>query len=98
VDRYEGVTTDYFNKYNISVVLRGMRYVTDIHYERDFAINNKKIIQEIETLFLFSGTGTEVISAKWIKEIAFHDGDLKGLVPPLVQTKIKQRILKGERV
>ena len=47
----------------------------------------------METLFLFSDTGTEVVSAKWIKEIAFHKGDLTGLVPPFVQRKIEQRIL-----
>ena len=93
VDKYEGLTTDYLKKHDISVVLRGIRSVTDFPYERDLAVNNKKIFPEMETLFLFSGMGTEVISAKWIKEIAFHNGNLKGLVPPLVQTKIKQRVL-----
>ncbi len=95
VDKYEGLTANYLKKHNISIVLRGVRSVTDFPYERDLALNNKKIFPEMETLFLFSETGTEGISAKWIKEIAFHKGDLKGLVPPLAQEKIQQRILKG---
>ena len=96
VDKYEGLTTDYLKKNNIFVVLRGIRSVTDFPYERDLAVNNKKIFPDMETLFLFSGTGTEVVSAKWIKEIAFHKGDLKGLVPAFVEKKIKQRMGKGE--
>ena len=95
VDKHEGLTTDYLRKHNVSIVLRGVRSVTDFPYERDLAVNNKKIFPKMETLFLFSGTGTEVISAKWIKEIAFHKGNLEGLVPSFVQEKINQRILKG---
>ena len=98
VDKYEGLTTDYLKKHNLSIVLRGVRSVTDFPYERDLAVNNKKIFPKMETLFLFSGTGTEVVSTKWVKEIAFHKGNLKGLVPPFVQKKIEQRILKGEKI
>ena len=96
VDKHEGLTTDYLRENKISIVLRGIRSVTDFPYERDLAINNKKIFPKMETLFLFSGMGTEVVSAKWIKEIAFHKGDLKGLVPDFVEEKIKERITKGD--
>ena len=95
IDKHEGLTTDYLKKNNIFTVLRGIRSVTDFPYERDLAINNKKIFPEMETLFLFSGMGTEVVSAKWIKEIAFHKGRLKDLVPEFVEEKIKQRISQG---
>ena len=98
VDKHEGLTTDYLKKNKIFVVLRGIRSVTDFPYERDLAINNKKIFPKMETLFLFSGMGTEIVSAKWIKEIAFHKGSLKGLVPSCVEKKIKRRIKKGEQL
>ena len=94
VDKYKGLTTDYLKKNNLSIVLRGIRSVTDFPYERDLAVNNKKIFPQMETLFLFSETGTEGVSAKWIKEIAFHKGDLTGLVPAFVEKKLKQRVLK----
>lgn len=96
VDKHEGLTTDFLKKNKISIVLRGIRSVTDFPYERDLAVNNKKIFPKMETLFLFSGMGTEAVSAKWIKEIAFHKGSLKGLVPDFVEAKIKERIIKGE--
>lgn len=98
IDKHKGLTTEYLKQNNISIVLRGVRSVTDFPYERDLAVNNKKIFPKMETLVLFSGTGTEVVSAKWIKEIAFYKGDLKGLVPPFVQGKIEQKILQGEKV
>ena len=98
VDKHEGLTTDYLKKHNMSIVLRGIRSVTDFPYERDLAVNNKKIFPEVETLFLFSGTGTEMVSAKWIKEIAFHKGDLKGLVPLEVQKEIERKLSKKEEI
>ena len=96
VDKHEGLTTNYLKENNISIVLRGVRSVTDFPYERDLAVNNRKIYPKMETLFLFSDTETEAVSAKWVKEIASHKGDLKDLVPPFVQRKIEQRILQGE--
>ena len=98
VDKHESLTTDYLKKNKLFIVLRGIRSVTDFPYERDLAVNNKKIFPEMETLFLFSGTGTEVVSAKWIKEIAFHKGDLNGMVPDFVQKKIEQRVSKGKKI
>ena len=98
VESYQGLTTEYLKKKNISIVLRGIRSVTDFPYERDLSVNNKKIFPNMETLFLFSDTQTEVVSAKWIKEIAFHQGSLKGLVPLFVQKKIEKRISQGEKI
>ena len=97
VDQHKGLTTEYLKAKNISIVLRGVRSVTDFPYERDLAVNNKKIFPKIETLFLFSDTGTEVVSTKWIKEIAFHNGDLTNLVPPFVQKKIKEKVLSNRK-
>jgi len=93
VDYYEGLTTDYLKKNHINIVVRGIRSVTDFPYERDLACNNKKIFPDMETLFLFSGVDTELVSSKWIKEIAFHKGNLKGLVPEFIEQKIKDKLL-----
>ena len=98
VDQHKGLTTEYLKTKKLSLVLRGIRSVTDFPYERDLAVNNKKIFPKMETLFLFSETGKEVVSTKWIKEIAFHNGDLQNLVPPFVKDKIKERLLKGENL
>ena len=93
VKSHEGLTTDWLKKNKAFVVLRGIRSVADFPYERDMALNNKKIFPQMETLFLFSQTETETVSAKWIKEIAFHKGDLNGLVPPFAQKLIEKKVL-----
>lgn len=98
VDQHKGLTTDYLKTNNISLVLRGIRSVTDFPYERDLSVNNKKILPKMETLFLFSSAETEVVSSKWIKEIAYHKGTLKGLVPVFVQKQIEKHILKGDKI
>lgn len=98
VDQHRGLTTKYLKKNNIFIVLRGIRSVTDLPYERGLAVNNKKIFPKMETLFLFSETGTEMVNTKWIKEIAFHKGDLTDLVPPSVQKKIEQKVLEEEKI
>ena len=97
VEKYEGLTTDYLKDKKLFTVLRGVRSVTDFPYERDLAINNKKILPQMETLFLFSTTGTEAVSSKWIKEIAYHKGSLKGLVPPFVEKRIKKHLGKDKK-
>ena len=54
VDKYEGLTTDYLKKNKIFTVLRGIRSVTDFPYERDLAVNNKKIFPHMEdSVFIF---------------------------------------------
>ena len=92
VDSYSGLTKDYARQKGIFVLIRGLRSTSDLLYERDIAINNKKMYPALETFLVFSETGQEVISAKLIKEIATHGGNLTDLVPPHVQKKIKNKL------
>ena len=97
VESHRGLTVDWLKRHKTVVVLRGLRSALDFSYERDMALNNKKIFPQMETLFLFSDPETETGSAKWIKEIAFHKGDLSGLVPPFAQKRIREKVLlEGE--
>ena len=96
VVRHDGLTAEYLKKNKIPLVLRAIRSLNDFSYERDLAENNKKIFPEMETLFLFSSAESETISASWIKEIAFHKGSLKGLVPLFVQKKIEQKMQRKD--
>ena len=92
VDSYSGLTKDYARKKQIFLIVRGLRSTSDLLYERDIAINNKKMYPALETFLIFSETGQEVISAKLIKEIATHGGDISDLVPPPIQKKIKDKL------
>ena len=92
VDSYNGLTVDYARQKGIVAIIRGLRSTSDFPYERDIAINNKKMYPALETFLVFSETGQEVISAKLIKEIATHGGNLADLVPTQVQKKIEDKL------
>ena len=92
VDSYEGLTMNYAKKHNLSLILRGVRSSRDFSYERDIAINNKRIHPKVETFLIFSETNKEVISTQILKEIAFHKGNLQDLIPPYIEEKIKEKI------
>ena len=92
VDSHTGLTVDYARQKGIVAIIRGLRSTSDLPYERDIAINNKKMYPALETFLVFSETGQEVISAKLIKEIATHGGNLADLVPAQVQQKIEDKL------
>ncbi|MCY4512101.1 MAG: pantetheine-phosphate adenylyltransferase [Bdellovibrionales bacterium] len=92
VDSHTGLTVDYARQKGIVAIIRGLRSTSDFPYERDIAINNKKMYPALETFLVFSETGQEVISAKLIKEIATHGGNLADLVPAQVQQKIEDKL------
>ena len=94
VDSHKGLTVDYAKKKGLTLVLRGVRSISDFSYERDIAVNNKRMHASLETFLVFSRTGQEVISAKLIKEIAIGGGDLSGLVPEVTIHYIKKKLKK----
>lgn len=96
VDSHKGLTADYAKQKGLTLILRGVRSVSDFPYERDIAVNNKRMFPSLETFLVFSRTGKEVISAKLIKEIAMGGGDLSELVPPVTISYIKKKLESGQ--
>ena len=92
VDSHKGLTADYAKQKGFHLILRGVRSISDFSYERDIAVNNKRMYSSLETFLVFSRTGQEVISAKLIKEIAVGGGDLTGLVPEVTIHYIKEKL------
>ena len=71
------LTTDLCKKYNSNIILRGLRAVSDFEYEFQLAGMNRKLNNQIETIFLMSDVENQIISSKFVKEIAQHKGNLK---------------------
>lgn len=92
VDSYKGLTVDYARKKGFHLILRGVRSISDFSYERDIAINNRRMMPSLETFLVFSRTETETVSAKLVKEIAISGGDLSGLVPEVTSRYIKDKL------
>ena len=74
---FNTLTTDLCKKYKSNIILRGLRAVSDFEYEFQLAGMNRKLNNNIETIFLMSDVENQIISSKFVKEIANHRGDLK---------------------
>ena len=74
---FKSLTTDLCKKHKSNIILRGLRAVSDFEYEFQLAGMNRKLNNKIETIFLMSDLDNQIISSKFVKEIAQHKGNLK---------------------
>jgi len=74
---FNSLTTDLCNKYRSNIILRGLRAVSDFEYEFQLAGMNRKLNNNIETVFLMSDVENQIISSKFVKEIVKLKGDIK---------------------
>ena len=74
---FTSLTTDLCEKYKSNIILRGLRAVSDFEYEFQLAGMNRKLNNDIETIFLMSDVENQIISSKFVKEIVRLGGDIK---------------------
>ena len=74
---FQSLTTDICKKYKSNIILRGLRAVSDFEYEFQLAGMNRKLNNNIETIFLMSDVENQIISSRFVKEIAKLNGDIK---------------------
>jgi pantetheine-phosphate adenylyltransferase len=92
VDVFQGLLVDYARKRDAAVILRGIRAISDYEYELQMALMNRKLEPRLETVFMLPGESYSYLSAKLVREIAQLGGPLTGLVPPLVEQKIRAKL------
>ncbi len=92
VDTFEGLLVDYVEKVGARAILRGLRAVSDFEYEFQMALMNRKLNNKIETLYLMTGMRWIYISSRIIKEVVISGGDVKGLVPEIVEARLRERL------
>ena len=88
---FDTLTIDLCKKYNATVIIRGLRAVSDFEYEFQLAGMNKKLDSSIETMFLMSDIENQIISSKFVKEITKLDGNINKFV-----TKSTVKMLKNK--
>ncbi len=96
VDSFDGLLVDYAAARSATVILRGIRAISDYEYELQMALMNRRLRPQIETVFLMSGEAYSFISSRLVKEVFRLGGDISGLVPPPVEQRLKNRFL-GEK-
>ena len=89
---FQTLTVKLCKKFNASIIVRGLRAVSDFEYEFQLAGMNKKLDDKIETIFLMSNIENEIISSKFVKEIGNLRGDLKKFVSNSVIKAIKDKL------
>jgi pantetheine-phosphate adenylyltransferase len=92
VDVFEGLLVDYARKRGAAVILRGIRAVSDYEYELQMALMNRKLEPRLETVFMLPGESFSYLSAKLVREIAQLGGPLTGLVPPVVEQRLRSKV------
>ena len=90
---FNSLTVNLCKKYKASIIVRGLRAVSDFEYEFQLAGMNKKLDKNIETIFLMSDIENEIISSKFIKEIGKLKGSLKKFVTKSVIKAINEKII-----
>ena len=89
---FDTLTINLCKKYNASVIIRGLRAVSDFEYEFQLAGMNKKLNSNIETMFLMSDVENQIISSKFVKEIASLGGDINRFVTKSTVKMLKNKI------
>jgi pantetheine-phosphate adenylyltransferase len=89
---FDGLLVDLVARVGARAIVRGLRAVSDFEYEFQMALMNRKLREEIETVFLMPHEAYSYISSRLIKEVAGYGGNVNGLVPPGVAARLAERL------
>src|SRR6202047_2344377 len=92
VDVFQGLLVDYARKREAGVILRGIRAISDYEYELQMALMNRKLEPRLETVFMLPGETYSYLSSKLVREIARLGASLKGLVPEVVEQRLRAKV------
>lgn len=91
VASFSGLLIDYAGQINASVIIKGLRAVSDFEYEFQMALMNRKLCPDVETIFLMTSSKFSYLSSSLVKEVARFGGCIEGLVPqPIIKAIFKK--------
>jgi pantetheine-phosphate adenylyltransferase len=91
VETFDGLLVDYAVRKKASVLVRGLRAVSDFEYEFQMALMNRHLAPAIETVFMMPAEQYTYISSRLIKEVFMLNGQIDGLVPPVVEERLRAK-------
>ncbi len=92
VETFSGLLVDYARHKKAQAVLRGIRAFTDYEYELQMALMNHKLSPQLETVFLMPAESYTYVSSRLVKEIFLHGGSIQGLVPEIVEQRLREKL------
>jgi len=90
-DSFQGLLVDYAERKGSTVVIRGLRAISDFEYEFQMAMMNHRLKPKLETFFMMTGESEFYTSSRLVKEVVSLGGDVSGLVPDNVLAKLKEK-------
>ena len=92
---FEGMLVDYVHSKNANVIIRGLRTFSDFEYEFQLALTNRRMAEDIETVFIMSSVENTFVSGSLLKQIASLGGDLQAFVPQCIADKLCGKLKRG---
>ncbi|MGO1367872.1 pantetheine-phosphate adenylyltransferase [Senegalia sp. (in: firmicutes)] len=91
IDSFSGLLVDYAKKNDISIIIKGLRAISDFEYEFQMAHTNTMLDEDIETIFLMTSNKYSFLSSSVVKEISKFNGDVSKLVPEIVEYNLNKK-------
>jgi pantetheine-phosphate adenylyltransferase len=91
VDAFDGLLVDFARQKGAHVIVRGLRAISDFEYEFQMALMNRRLVPELETVFMMPAESYTYISSRLIREVFALGGPIQGLVPESVETRMRAR-------
>ena len=95
VDTFDGLLVEYARRKGAGVIVRGLRAISDFEYELQMALMNRRLNPDVETVFMMPGEAYTYLSSRLVKEVFALGGDISGLVPDMVEARLRDRQRAG---
>ena len=96
VDTFDGLLVEYAQRRRASVIVRGLRAVSDFEFEMQMALMNRRLSPEVETIFMMPAEPYTYVSSRLVKEVVALGGSVHGLVPEVVERRLREKKLARE--
>ena len=96
VDTFDGLLVDYARRRRATVIVRGLRAISDFEFEMQMALMNRRLNPDVETAFMMPAEQYTYVSSRLVKEIVALGGSVSGLVPPTVERRLREKKLARE--
>jgi pantetheine-phosphate adenylyltransferase len=95
IDSFSGLLVNYAVAQEANVIVRGIRAISDYEYELQMALMNRRLEPGIETVFMMPAETYSYVSSRLVKEVFQLGGTVTGLVPPLIERRMKEKLTQG---
>ena len=96
VDTFDGLLVDYARRKGANVIVRGLRAISDFEYEMQMALMNRRLNPDVETVFMMPAEPYTYVSSRLVKEVVALGGTVTGLVPRVVEERLREKKLARE--